>query len=125
MFRSGGNSRTHTRTHTNSFLVNFAVNQGDSRRTRQVASARDLNSFPTQGWLDPSWAPLLPIQRWVHLAGVYARDRIQLFVDGALVAQVLLAGFVCLLVCARACVRARTHSCARASYVLCVHTTQS
>lgn len=78
----------HPRKDQPGFFVNFAVNQEDSAADLRIASARDLDSFPERGWPQPRWEPLLPTQRWVHVAGVYACDRIQLFIDGQVVVQV-------------------------------------
>ena len=64
------------------------MNQGDSPRHISIASARDLDSFPYRGWTEPAWDPTLNLHQWVHLAGVYARDRIQLFINGEIAAQV-------------------------------------
>ena len=78
----------HPREDETGFFVNFAVNQEDSGLETRIASARDLDSFPQRGWAEPRWDPILPTHRWIHLAGVYAKDRIQLFIDGRLQAEV-------------------------------------
>jgi hypothetical protein len=65
----------HPRKDQSGYFVNFAVNQEDSAADLRIASARDLDSFPEREWPEPRWEPLLPTQRWVHVAGVYARDR--------------------------------------------------
>jgi hypothetical protein len=78
----------HPREDEPGFFVNFAVNQEDSGIGVRIASARDLDSFPERGWPEPRWDPILATHRWVHLAGVYAKDRIQLFIDGKLQAEV-------------------------------------
>ncbi|EKX41461.1 hypothetical protein GUITHDRAFT_141946 [Guillardia theta CCMP2712] len=69
------------------YLVNFVVNEGDSRTNLRIASARDLDSFPSRGAPAPSWEPTLSMQTWYHLTGVYAHDRIQLFINGELIAE--------------------------------------
>ena len=68
-------------------LANFAVNEAAPRRAAapRVASARPLAEYPVRN-LSAAWEPVLSLRRWYHLAGVYRRARIELFVDGARVA---------------------------------------
>mmetsp|Transcript_61727 Transcript_61727/g.90513 ORF Transcript_61727/g.90513 Transcript_61727/m.90513 type:complete len:506 (+) Transcript_61727:74-1591(+) len=77
----------HPREDVNGFFVNFVVNQGDSPTHFNVASARDLDSYPARGWAETNWEPILPLHQWIHLAGIYARDRVQLFINGKLNAE--------------------------------------
>ena len=75
-------------------LANFVVNEGAARGAGaplRVASARPLSEYPVRN-LSESWQPVLALGRWYHLAGVYRRDRIELYVDGARVAWAPLAG---------------------------------
>jgi len=79
--------RPHPALDEDGMLVNFAVNQGDSPMHLDIASARDIDAFPARGLQVAEWDPIVPMREWHHLAGVYAHDRIQLFVDGRLAAE--------------------------------------